>query len=69
MLLRCIIGLLPPKAGTVRLFGDDLYKADDRELDYSQGPWLRNYLLGARTRAGGIPYPTFICPSPWEFMS
>ena len=26
VLLRCIIGLLPPKAGTVRLFGDDLYQ-------------------------------------------
>lgn len=39
VLLRCIIGLLPPKAGTVRLFGDDLYQADDRTLAAIKQRW------------------------------
>lgn len=39
VLLRCIIGLLPPTAGAVRLFGEDLYDADDRTLAAIKQRW------------------------------
>ena len=40
-----------------------------RELEHSQDPWLRNYLLGTRTRAGRIADPKVVHPSPQEIMS
>lgn len=39
VLLRSIIGLLPPVAGTVRLFGYDLYAAGDEQLAPIKRRW------------------------------
>ncbi|MAW81085.1 MAG: ABC transporter ATP-binding protein [Parvularcula sp.] len=39
VLMRAIIGLKRPSAGTVRIFGDDYYQATDKERDAIEQRW------------------------------
>ncbi|GJL92371.1 ABC transporter ATP-binding protein [Hyphococcus sp.] len=39
VLMRAIIGLKPPSAGTVKVFGDDYYKADDKARQAIEQRW------------------------------
>ncbi len=39
VLMRAIIGLKPPSAGTVKVFGEDYYKADDKTRQAIEQRW------------------------------